>query len=400
MHVLEKEISDSSDSDDSETSYSSSDLDDREYDPWTDPWTSYSLNSYYDEIYDNNGRSYKYRLYCFLAECPDPEIQQRLENYYFNHPIATALYLKEWLNDFYKRSDESQQTLILQKMRETMQAADMTRDVLVAAKFLLTHNQDHEPAIHALWKLVKEQASNDSEESEKEGEEEGEKDYEDYEKTNRLIMACKTLLKYAPTSPVRESVLSRLFTEAEQELFPRALVLLLTQEDPSISTRARELAEQRLDQNSLEYTLDLFFNLEEKNLEQDLRHKIQEKLKTKFNDSKDKAILLRLAPVFLRATDENLSQKAFNYLRQDLINNNYPAYVKTIVYQIIKAVGVDHPWAQEVINIGMEIGIEPSLSLREIKAPSVMTGEPSSSFSMAAPSSINLPSEDSVSGGS
>ncbi|MBX9787015.1 MAG: hypothetical protein K2Y08_06730 [Alphaproteobacteria bacterium] len=298
---------------------------------------------------------YKYTLYHFLAECPDPEVQQRLENYYFNHPITTALYLKEWLNDFYQRSEESQKTLILQKMQEAMQqSTDMTFDIITAAKFLLKHSQGHEVATQTLWKLVEKQTSNDSEESAEEGDEEE----ENYEKTDTLITICRTLLKYAPPSPVRESVLGRLFTEAEQELSPRALLLLLTQEEPSISTRARELGEQRLQQDNLDYTLDLFFDLEQEKLEQDLRHKIQERLKAKFNDSTtDKNVLLRLALAFLRATDENLSQKAFDYLKQVLINNyNDLEDPEIVVYQIIRAVGVDHPWAQEVINIG--IGIE------------------------------------------
>ena len=179
--------------------------------------------------------------------------------------------------------------------------------------------------------------------------------------------------------------------EVQQGLSPRVLALLLTQEDPSVNIRAREVAEQQLDQDNLDYTLDLFFNLEKKNLEQGLRHKIQERLKAKFNDSTDKEILLRLAPVFLRATDENLSQKAFNCLKQDLINNDDPEYVETIFYQIIKAVGVDHPWAQEVINIGIEIGIEASFFLKEVQAPSTII--PFSSSSMTAPSSSTLPSD-------
>lgn len=327
-----------------------------------------------EKIYDyRRGYCYRYdryALYRFLVECPEPGVQQRLENHCFDHPLTTAFYLKEWVDDFYKKSEESQKTLILQKMQAAMQATNMTLRILVAAKFLLKHGQDHEPAVQALWKLVEKTTSNNSEESEEE------KDgYEDYDKKIELIMVCKTLLKYAPTSPVRESVLSRLFSEAEQEFSPRALPTLLIQEEPSTSIRARELAEHRLDQNNLDYTLELFFSLEKKNLAQDLRQKIQERLKSKFNDSTDENISLSLAPVFLRATDENLSQKAFNYLKQDLINNGDPEDVETIC-QIIKAVGVDHPWAQEVINIGIEIGIEPSLFLNEVKTPSIIMAPP------------------------
>ncbi|MBX9621429.1 MAG: hypothetical protein K2X28_05300 [Alphaproteobacteria bacterium] len=284
------------------------------------------------------------------------ETQEGIERCFFKRP-GFFLYggaRKKWLSTTLEMSDEDKRASMLQKIHEVMSSAKDVTQVVNAAKYILQYDLDNEPVIGLLWKLIKGK-SEMSEEEER----------DDSEENETLIMVSKILLKYTSPSPIRESVLSRLFSEAEQELFPSALVLLLTQEESSISIRAKELAERRLFQDNLDYTLDLFFNLEEENLAQDLRYKIQERLKAKFNDPKtDKDVLSSLAPRFLRTTDENLSLKAFNCLKQDIIDSDNPEYVESIVYQIIEAVGVDHPWAQEVINIGIEKVDDPFSSIR------------------------------------
>jgi hypothetical protein len=345
-----------------------------------------ALESASDESYEELSIS---RFIELLMSYDHAESQEGIEGCFFKRP-GFFLYggaRKKWLSATLEMSDEGKRTSMLQKIHEVMSSTEDVTQVINAAKYILQYGLDNEPVIRILWELIKGKSSEDSEMSE---EEEGE----------TLIRVSKVLLKYTSPSPIRESILSWLFAETEQELSPRALVLLLTQEEPSISIRARELAEQRLNKNNLDYTLDLFFNLEEDNIAQDLRLKIQEQLKAKFNDpTTDKDVLSSLAPRFLRTTDENLSLKAFDYLKQVLIGNyNDLEDPQFVIYQIIGAVGVDHPWAQEVINIGIEIGIDPSLFLKEVQAPSVTIGAPSSSSSMPLPSSSTLPSEDPIGG--
>lgn len=159
------------------------------------------------------------------------------------------------------------------------------------------------------------------------------------------------------TFSAREPILNFLFAEAESEFYPNAILVLLTQNDSSVRLKAQQLGEQRVDSTNLEYVLNLFDDLQKKNIEKDLRHKIQEKLKPVFNLVTDKNILCYIAHIFLSSDDENLALKSFNYLKEALVEFDYD-YSEYIVDEIIRAVGVDHPWAQNVINI--RVGMEQS----------------------------------------
>ena len=314
-----------------------------------------AMNSEEDEENDYN----RWRL--GLYDHPHPAIQRKLEESYFKRPIAYATYKAEvWLCDFLVRSEESQKTLILQSLREAMQVAKEENDVIIAATFLLKHSQDskdQEAAIEALLKFVEEQDSSSFEISTEEDSSDSEtSEEEEDERKDRSIQVCKILLTHAPASLIKESVLNLSFSKAEEESKPSLLLALFALEDPSVSLKAQQLGEQRIHEENIDYTAKLFFGLQKKNIEPGLRHKIQEKLKPEFMNLADEDVSYLIAEIFVNSANESLSQRAFNVLRNILINEGDDNY--EIVDTFIDTFGVDHPWTQDVIKI--MIGIEQS----------------------------------------
>lgn len=316
-------------------------------------------------------------LVCFLHRRPHPEIQQKVENYFFKNPIfflddaEDDDPLRIWLIDHLEKSDESKRTLILQKIGSLMQSAK-EEDVIDSATFLLNHSKnpnDQETATQALWNILKKM------------EIQGPKSLK---KEKRALRVCKILLRGTLNPQIRQDVLTWLLEKAKEESSSRTLkfnsvwlYVLTTEQGPPLGSETRHLIEHMIDHADLkdpiyvETLLHFCFFFKKHDIEQDSRLKIQEKLLPEFKrilfsqkqeENKESPFYANLmAEMFLKATDEETSHQAYEYLKDQMLEGKY-----TEIEDIIDILGIDHPWTQEAISIitGHENSDHPHSSFR------------------------------------
>ena len=330
-------------------------------------------------------------LLFYAVNCPNPEVQQKLENFFLKKPQIiiensivrshSGFLQARWIRMFLEISEETKKNLLLEKIHKLMKLYEpeesaeneiSAKKKYVTAKFILEYSSNPEfieNAAKVLFNLIETTHRKHS-----------------YLAPGGVIekdisaLACNTILKFSSNAQLKESIIGWLFESVEKksavDLFIfqcQCLKVLLKQRAQEVRTKALELCQGIINCANVEdlsHRLGLtilFKQLWKVAAEQSLCCAIEEKLRLKFNEilSPDKEGITddgspsNAAPgddetveMFLFSSDEMVRQKAYEYFKNVIMNgDDHEAEIALDI--IVRAVGEEHAWAQEVIDLSV-----------------------------------------------